>query len=306
MSDVARAEVVDADWTWALMQARHHRDGSPVFSAKTGAPDAEPIILLHGIGNNGAIYAPLLPRLAELGPVFAPTMSSQLLADADQERPGAFATLIDWLSALAPPPWRLVGHSMGGVLVGLILRARPDVVSSAVLLNAPLPSATRRLRDGAGLDRVGRAIVAMRALARVSSLGRPRLPGVLRGAELGLVRTALRGFVVDPDRLDDDVLSTAIVASRTRDGLEFLELAHELPVWADEPHDERPVRVVLGDRDPLVPLGDLDAIREQYPAAAIEVLERCGHFAHLEHTEATLDLITPFHGGRTGEPGPGR
>jgi pimeloyl-ACP methyl ester carboxylesterase len=288
------SDVVHTDWAWALVRARHRWDGSPVFSATTTQPDAEPIVLLHGIGNNGAIYAPVLPRLAELGPVFAPTMSPQLLLDADQERPDAFATLVDWLSALAPPPWRLVGHSMGGALVGLLLRARPDVVSSAVLLNAPLPSATGRLREGSGIDRTGRAIIAMKALARISSLGRPRLPGFLRGAELGVVRTALRGFVVDPDGIDDDVLSTAIVGSRTRDGGEFLELAHELPVWEDEPHDERSVRIVLGDRDPLVPLGDLDAIRLRYPAAAIDVVERCGHFAHLEQREATLELIAPF------------
>lgn len=288
------SDVVETDWTWALVRARHRRDGSPVFSATSTMPDAEPIILLHGIGNNGAVYAPVLPRLAELGPVFAPTMSAELLRDAGEERPAAFAELVDWLSVLAPPPWRLVGHSMGGALVGLLLRARPDVISQAVLLNAPLPSATGRLRDGSGIDRTGRAIIAMKALSRISSLGRPRLPGFLRGAELGVVRTALRGFVVDPDALDDRVLSTAVIGSRTRDGSEFLELAHELPEWEGEPHDDRPVHVVLGDRDPLVPMTDLDAIRERYPAAHIDVLERCGHFAHLEQLDATLDLVTPF------------
>lgn len=287
-------DVVDRDWTWELVRARHRLDGSPVYSASPADPDEQPIICLHGIGNNGAIYAPALPRFAQLGPVFAPTMSSELLVDGGEDRPAAFATLIDWLSALAPPPWRLVGHSMGGVLVGLILRTRPDVVSSAVLLNAPLPSATGRLREGSGIDRTGRAIIAMKTLARVSSLGRPRLPGFLRGAERGVVRTALRGFVVDPDEIDDQVISTAIIASRTSDGVEFLDLTHELPDWEVEPYSDRPVQVVLGDRDPLVPLTDLGAIEERYPAASIEVLDRCGHFAHLEQPEPTLDTVTSF------------
>ncbi len=168
--------VIDPEWRSDVREELHPIDGSPVFTAKTTPSDSPPMLLLHGIGNNGAIYGPILPRLARLGPLAAPTLSADLLRDAEHAGPEAIAGLIDWLEAIHPPPWRLVGHSMGGVMVGLVLRARPDLVSAAVLLNAPLPSTIERITGRDSVDRNGRAIIAMKALARVSSFGRPRLP----------------------------------------------------------------------------------------------------------------------------------
>lgn len=286
--------VIDPDWSSAVREELHPVDGSAVFTARTLAPERTATLLLHGIGNNGAIFAPLLARLARHGPVVAPTMSADLLRGADGDDPESFGGLIDWLVAVQPPPWRLVGHSMGGVLGGLVLRLRPDLVSSAVLLNSPLPSTVERIAFGDSVDRTGRAILAMKALARVSSLGRPRLPGFLRGAELGLVRTGLRGFVVDPGELDDDVIATAIMASRTTDGLDFLRLARKLPVWAARPHAAQPIAVVLGDDDPLIVEADHAAIRRSYPEARIHVAQRCGHFVHLEQPELVMEVVDEF------------
>lgn len=286
--------VIEPDWRSTVREELHPIDGSPIFTAKGPAADPTPVLLLHGVGNNGAIYAPVLSRLARLGPLAAPTMSAELLRDADRQGPEAVAALVDWLAAIHPPPWRLVGHSMGGVLVGLVLRARPELVSSAVLLNSPLPSTVNRINGRDGVDRNGRAIIAMKALARISSFGRPRLPRWLRGTELGLVRTALRGFVVDPGELDDEVIATAIMSSRTTDGREFLSLAQHLPDWASEPHSDPPVEIILGDDDPLIEESDHAAIRQRYPDARVHVAQQCGHFVHLEQPELAVEVIEEF------------
>ncbi|MEO1064090.1 MAG: alpha/beta hydrolase [Actinomycetota bacterium] len=286
--------VIDPEWSSAVREELHPVDGSPVFTARTPAPDATPTLLLHGIGNNGAVFSPLLARMARHGPVAATTMSVELLLEADGEDPDSFDDLIEWLAAVHPPPWRLIGHSMGGVLTGLLLRLRPDLASSAVLLNSPLPSAVERISFGDSIDRTGRAILAMKALARVSSFGRPRLPGFLRGTELGIVRTGLRGFVIDPGELDDDVIATAIMDSRTTDGLDFLRLAQKLPVWASRPHAAQPITVILGDDDPLILEADHAAIRRSYPEARIHVAQRCGHFVHLEQPELVMEVIDDF------------
>ena len=250
-------------------------------------------MLLHGVGNNGGIYAPLMPSLAELGPVFAPSMSPKLLAPLEHRRE-TVGQLVDWLAELAPPPWRIVGHSMGGVLTGLVLRTYPEVVTSAVLLNAPLPGTVGRLQTGDTLDRGGRALLALKGLARVSALGRPRLPGLLRGAERAVVRTALRGFMVDPGALDDEVISRAIISSRTTDGMDFLNLAKLLPDWALDPHTENPIEIILGDSDPLIELEDYDEVLGAYPNAVVHVAPECGHFVHLERSHFTLDRIQRF------------
>jgi len=163
-----------------------------------------------------------------------------------------------------------------------------------VLLNSPLPGTIRRLRSGDTLDRNGRALLALKGLARITTFGRPRLPRFLRGTELAIVRAALGGFVHDPSSLDGRVISRAILRSRTTDGIDFLRMAREMPVWEADPFGLRPVRIILGDDDPLVPASDHGAVVELYPGAGVFVIPECGHFAHLEQPGHTLDLMTDF------------
>lgn len=311
MDDVGYGAVLRPEWAVEMVRSEHPVDGSRVYTvheavaaeaASTPGYSPAPLLLLHGVGNNGAVWGPVLSSLASVGPVIAPTMSPELLeGDLDVDRDGpddehrrAVGQLVDWLAALAPPPWRLVGHSMGGVLTGLIMRTHPETVSSAVLLNAPLPGTVTRLRSRDTLDRNGRALLAMKGLAQVTRFGRPRLPRFLRGTELAIVRTALRGFVHDPGALDTRVISRAILRSRTTDGVDFLRLARGIPPWESDPCESNPITVILGGDDPLVPVSDHAAIARAYPAADIHVLADCGHFAHLEQPGPALELIAGF------------
>ena len=298
--------VLRPDWAQMLTRDHHPLDGSRVYTvgglgaAIAGSPP--PAHRIGGVartasataGRSGGRCCPSIAEMASsyrLGPVVAPTVSPSLLAGDPDDRTDAVTLLVDFLRAVAPPPWRIVGHSMGGVLTGLMLRTRPDVIRQAVLLNSPLPGTTRRLRGGASFDRTGRAVLSLRALAQVTAFGRPRLPGFLRGPELAIVRNALRGFVHDPGALDDEVIGRAILTSRTTDGVDFLRLSRHLPDWESEPFTARPVTIVLGDRDPLVPMADLDAVRARYPEAIVHLLPRCGHFAHLELPASTVGAI---------------
>lgn len=285
--------VIDAAWWRAAVRSEHPADGSPVFTveASAAAPPGAVVLLLHGVGNDGSIFEPIMPSLADLGTVVAPTLSPELLTDVGDERNLMSAKLVDWLSQVVPPPWRIVGHSMGGVMTGLILRTRPELVERAVLLNSPLPGVVQRIRGRDTVDRTGRALLFMKALAAVTRFGRPRLPRFLRAAEVAAVRLALRGFVYDPSRLDGRVLTRTILGSRTADGNRFLALAEELPTWESEPFEQVPVTVLLGDADPLIPADDVDDVVAMYPAADIDVVANCGHFAHLEWSRHTVDTI---------------
>ena len=303
MIDTEYGTVLRPDWSQVVVRDHHPLDGSRVYTVGGLAPPARDrratgsVVLLHGVGNSGAVWGPVLPSITEiasasrLGPVVAPTLSPALLNGDPDDRTDAVTLLVDFVSAVAAPPWRIVGHSMGGLLTGLLLRTRPDLVRSAVLVNSPLPGVTRRLQGRDTLDRTGRALIALKALARVTAFGRPRLPGFLRGPELLVVRNALRGFVHDPGALDGEVIGRAILSSRTTDGADFLRLARLLPTWEAEPFTARPVTIVLGDRDPLVPPTDFDAVRTRYPDAAVHVLATCGHFAHLERPASTVGAI---------------
>lgn len=285
-------DVLVDDWWTLAERAEHPRDGSTVYRAGGAGPVRT--LMLHGVGNSGGVFASVMPALAERGPVAAPTIPPSLLTAPDLGPTETMTPLVEWLAEVAPPPWRLVGHSMGGVLTGLILRSHPELVEAAVTLNSPLPGVVARIRDGDRADRTGRALLFMKLMARVTSLGRPRLPRPLRGAEIMVVRNALRGFVVHPGRLDDRVISRTIISSRTTDGHEFLSLATEMPEWEVEPFADRPVMIVLGGQDPLLPLEDRPLIETMYPEAEITVLDRCGHFAHLEQPERTVEGIVGF------------
>jgi pimeloyl-ACP methyl ester carboxylesterase len=302
MVDFRYGAVLRPEWSSEMVREQHPSDDSSVFRLHEAVAESlphdryspEPMVLLHGVGNSGAIYGPILGCLAEFGPVMAPTMSPELLSTRTERREDTVGPLVEWLAELAPPPWRLVGHSMGGIMTGLILRTHPELVSSAVLLNSPLPGTIERLRSGDTLDRNGRALLALKGLARITAFGRPRLPRFLRGTELAIVRTALRGFVSDPSELDARVISRAILRSRTVDGVDFLQMAREMPVWEAEPFRGRPIQIITGDDDPLVPASDHGAVADSYPTADAHVLTNCGHFAHLEQPGLTLDLISKF------------
>ena len=280
------------DWPDLVVRDHHPHDGSWIYTTETSHPSAPGVLLLHGVGNDGGVWSPIMPVLAARGPVVAPTVSSRLLTAEGGGRAETIDAMLDHLAAVMPPPWRLVGHSMGGVLIGLILRYRPDLVEGAVLVNSPLPGVTRRIREGDSLDRTGRALLMLKALSRLTSFGRPRLPRLLRGPEIAVVRAALNGFVVDPGKLDDRVISRAIMSTRTTDGLDFIRLAREIPETEFTPFDAVPVAIVLGHDDPLVPESDFEIVQSRYPAATIHVLERCSHFAHLEQPARTTEVIT--------------
>ena len=283
--------VLAPDWPDLVVRDHHPHDGSWIYTTETPRPAGPGLLLLHGVGNDGGIWAPIMPVLAQQGPVVAPSISASLLTDDDGGRAETIDAMLDHLSAVVPPPWRLVGHSMGGVLTGLILRYRPDLVTAAVLVNSPLPSVTRRIQEGDSIDRTGRALLMLKALSQVTSFGRPRLPKFLRGPELLLVRTALNGFVIDPGALDDRIVGRAIMSTRTTDGMDFLRLARELPETDLAPFDEVPVTIVLGRGDPLVPESDFETVQARYPAATVHVLERCSHFAQFEQPVRTVAII---------------
>lgn len=283
--------VLAPDWPDLVVRDHHPHDGSWVYTIETPRPRGPGLLLLHGVGNDGGIWAPIMPVLAERGPVVAPSITAKLLAADDGGRAETIDAMLDHLAAVVPPPWRLVGHSMGGVLSGLIMRYRPDLVTGAVLVNSPLPSVTRRIQEGDSLDRTGRALLMLKTLSQVTAFGRPKLPRFLRGPELALVRTALNGFVIDPGALHDRIVGRAIMSTRTRDGMDFLRLARELPETEGEPFDEAPVTIVLGRGDPLVPESDFDWVQARYPAANIHVLERCSHFAQFEQPARTVSII---------------
>ena len=56
----------------------------------------------------------------------------------------------------------------------------------------------------------------------------------------------------------------------------------------------RPLHLIWGDSDKVVPVGIAEAWREALPQARLSVIERSGHLPQLEHPQATADKIRSF------------
>lgn len=100
-------------------------------------PSAPKIVVLHGAGLNAHSFDPLL--LALDIPALALDLPghgrSDWRTDADY-RPGHLAEdIIMAIERLATAPVTLLGHSLGGLTAALVAAARPDLVSSLIIVD---------------------------------------------------------------------------------------------------------------------------------------------------------------------------
>lgn len=107
-----------------------------------GPQDAEPLVLLHARGADGADWADIAPALAA-GPrrVYAP----DLRGHGHSDWPGGYAyeTMRDdihaFLAALGIHRADVVGHSLGGAVAYLLAQRGPGLVRRLVLEDVPAP-----------------------------------------------------------------------------------------------------------------------------------------------------------------------
>ncbi|MFI5734829.1 alpha/beta fold hydrolase [Kribbella sp. NPDC051587] len=107
----------------------------------SGDPAAPPVVLLHGLSGNITRWDHIAPELAKHRRVLA----------LDQRGHGASARtpsysfesmrddLLEFVDALALPPFLLVGHSMGGTVAALFAEHHSDRLTGLVLVDAPPP-----------------------------------------------------------------------------------------------------------------------------------------------------------------------
>jgi len=107
----------------------------------SGAPDAPPMVLLHGLGERGASWAPVIPRFAGRFHVLALDMRGH----GGSDWPGTYSLrimrddLLGFLDQLGLGTVTLVGHSMGGGVAYLAAMQRPGRVGRLIVEDAAPP-----------------------------------------------------------------------------------------------------------------------------------------------------------------------
>ncbi len=106
-----------------------------------GEPGGQPVVLLHGLGDSGPDWAPVVEGLAAAFRVFV----VDLRGHGDSDRPGDYSfelmrdDVLGFLAAMRLERVALVGHSMGAVVAVLVAQAAPERVTHLVLEDATVP-----------------------------------------------------------------------------------------------------------------------------------------------------------------------
>jgi len=109
-----------------------------------GDDAAPPIVLLHGILEQGAAWMEVAPLMAARGfRVLAPDLRGHGRSD-HVGRGGSYHVMdfvadLDAIAAHCGGPFVLAGHSMGSVIAALYAAARPTMVQSLILIETPAP-----------------------------------------------------------------------------------------------------------------------------------------------------------------------
>jgi 2-hydroxymuconate-semialdehyde hydrolase len=250
-----------------------------VRTALLEAGDGPPLVLLHGaIECGGAVWAPVVPRLAERHRVVIPD-----LPGLGESGPVARLDFPAWLAALldgtcdAPPA--LVAHSLGGSLAAGFAARHGDRLARLVIYAAP-------------------------------GVGRFRMPLGLRAAG---ARFAVRPSRANAERIDRRAFHD-VDRMRRRDP-EWLEAFDAYRVARGRvPHVRRtmgrlirsgtrrvperelrridvPTTLLWGRHDRFVPLGlgEAASARLGWP---LRVVEDAGHVPHIEQTDRFLEALT--------------
>lgn len=266
--------------------------------ARAGRRSGSPVatVLLHGAAGSWSTWMPMLAASDRIGLPLSDIVAIDLPGWGESPGPvpdpAALAVAVAAVArALGYPRWRVVGHSLGGV-VALDVAARFPAETMAVGVVSPSGAGARAVARGpvagaATLPWLAGMVIAMRVLRALGPVARPLL-GLLR--RTGTLHFLARPLFRHPERVEravTDALATEIRPTA------FLAAAR-----ASRTHDDGvwrriacPVRSVRGTHDVFVAESDARAWADLMPDYDDRVLADSGHFAHVEEPVEVLHAL---------------
>ncbi len=286
--------------------ARLVEAAGPVHVADYGGPPDGPLLVaVHGLGGSHLNWAALAPFLTDRFRLVAPDLLGHGRTPAAGRVPDVdgHVTLVEAvLEAGSDAPVVLLGNSLGGLVSALVAARAPQRVAGLVLIDPALPTG----RPGLVHPRV----VANFALCSVPGLGERYLEVRRRRTTPEQhVRRVLAACCVDPRRVPDDVVAAHVAltaeADRATGGAAYLESARSLARSLARPGPtlerldsiDRPVLVLHGERDLLVPLSAARRMVDRRPGWRLAVARDVGHAPMLEAPQWTALRVAEWVAG---------
>ena len=250
--------------------------------ASRGAP---PIVLIHGLFGRARNLGYFQRRLAATRRTLAIDLRNH--GDSPHGQMDYTSMSFDLLETLAEHdalPATLVGHSMGGKAAMTLALTRPEAVAS--LLVADIPPAT----TGHGSFAVGERMLKV---AFPPYLNRAGADALLAEIE---PNADVRNLMLQNLRLGHDpgwVIGLAeIVGSMTNiEGWPYIPEGHRY---------DGPTLFLAGEHSPYIRPEDHPTMRRLFPRYTLEVIERAGHWLHVENPARFLQLVQEFTGAGDG------
>jgi len=226
-----------------------------------------PILLVPGLLCSSEIFAAQIPALWRFGPV---TVASTLEGERIEE--AAASILRD-----APPSFALAGISMGGYLALEIMRQAPSRVVKLALIDTSARADTVE-QTGARLRAVAQARTRFMA---VGLLNLANLLHPLRRGDAELLDILRR--MVRTVGLEGFERQQKIAMSRP-DSRPFLDLV------------KVPTLVMVGENDPLTPVGHSKEIASAVRGATLKIVPDCGHLSPIEQPDRVSEALAEWIG----------
>jgi pimeloyl-ACP methyl ester carboxylesterase len=265
-------------------------DGVELAVSEAGV-GGRPLMLVHGFTGSRDDWSPVIGPLVDAG---RHTIAADNRGHGDSGRPGdeasyTFAQLADDCFAVADAigwdRFTLLGHSLGGAVVQLMVTSRPERIDAVVLMDTShrgLAIPTDLLAGSLAIVRAGGTAALFEAMHSKDTSGNPlpdqpaydeacaRLPGYRELGARNLLRTAAPAYA-------------ALISEIAARGDHLDELAAITC----------PTLVIVGEQDQPF-LGTCRAIADAIPAATLEVIAGSAHSPQFENTDAWLAAVLPF------------
>jgi pimeloyl-ACP methyl ester carboxylesterase len=292
LSDSALVALDDSVHMWPGHHVQVGAARVHVRTTPTDNPDADPALLVHGLGgaaSNWTDFAALLRDRLAIDAIDLPGHGRSAPAVDNDYSPQAHATvIIAYLEQVDRGPVHLVGNSMGGAVSILVAARRPDLVRTLTLISPAIPDLRPR-------------IYPLRHDPRMAALAVPGL-GALGMRRMAALRpeTRVKGTIklcfADPLRYPPERLREAIAEARARKAMPWANVAFLRSMrglalsqtlqgrrgWAAMRSIAAPTLVMWGDSDKLVAPDLAPYVAAAIPDARLLVLEDIGHTAMME------------------------
>ncbi len=232
----------------------HYYEGEPRIPG-----GGVPLVLVHGLGDRGESWAPMLKRLKKAGfHVYAPDLlgygRSPKPADGDYSMEGEAKFVYDFIQALGLQKTELGGWSMGGWVALDLAHDHPEVLDRVVIFDA----AGLKFKPGYPLTifHPGTPDDAQRLWSLMEPGGKP-LPQSVR--EDLMRRLQGEQWLVDK-QMNAMTGATTFVDSY-------------LPTLPE------PLLIVWGSKDALTPLALGQEMHQLDPHSELDIVDGCGHLA---------------------------